>query len=341
MKKNKLLLLLFLIIFFPLTVQAKNEELTCNYSGTYIDKDDKSQNVTIQCTFYDDNSQNCSISTSSFSQPISNWVPTVYTDFNAKEYYMQNKSCFPHMVFVDDGAWVNQYQIYAFDTYIKANEAISNRRLKESLDSYRFPKTYSSIMDLDSGTGTEVMRIRNKIDSYLQTLEDWNTRLKVCRDNNENLNWVEKDKCNVLLQQYYRDINKWNQEIDDAINNRKISENDSKVQEFKQSFEKFKIDIGGFELGNLNCSGIFSGEFGAILKQILNIIKFLVPAIIIVMSVIDFIKALASQSQDELKKSANKLVKRIIIGILIFVLPTLLEFLLKIAGIEFGVCALG
>lgn len=88
------------------------------------------------------------------------------------------------------------------------------------------------------------------------------------------------------------------------------------------------------------CNSIFGGKFGLQLKQILNIVKFFVPIIIIALAVADFIKALTAQSQDEVKKATNKLVKRLIIGILIFVLPTILEFVLKLAGIEFGVCAI-
>lgn len=104
--------------------------------------------------------------------------------------------------------------------------------------------------------------------------------------------------------------------------------------------EKPDIDPG-FQTGELKCDGIFSGEFGRILKQILNIIKFIVPILIIGLSIVDFVKALAAQNQDEIKKSAQKMVKRLIIGIVIFVLPTILEFLLKQAGIEFGICTLG
>ncbi len=92
---------------------------------------------------------------------------------------------------------------------------------------------------------------------------------------------------------------------------------------------------------NLKCDSIFSGKFGKILDQIFNIIKFLIPILIAGFAIMDFIKALASQNQDDLKKAGNKLIKRLIIGIFIFLLPTVIEFLLKIAGIEFGVCALG
>lgn len=106
------------------------------------------------------------------------------------------------------------------------------------------------------------------------------------------------------------------------------------------TYEKPDIEMG-FDTEELECSGIFSGKLGTILKQILNIVKFLVPILIIGLSIVDFVKALAAQSQDEIKKASQKLVKRLIIGIVIFVLPTLLEFLLKQAGIEFGICDLG
>ncbi len=97
----------------------------------------------------------------------------------------------------------------------------------------------------------------------------------------------------------------------------------------------------GFEIGTLDCKGIFKGEFGKILKQILDILRFLVPILIIGLSVVDFIKALAAQNQDELKKASQKFIKRLIIGIIIFLLPTILEFVLNLAGIEYGVCPIG
>ena len=92
-------------------------------------------------------------------------------------------------------------------------------------------------------------------------------------------------------------------------------------------------------LVNLYCNSIFKdGEFGRILAEILDLIKFAVPIIIIGLSTIEFIKALAAQNQDEIKKATQKFIKRLIIGILIFAVPTILEYLLSIAGIEEGIC---
>mgnify|MGYP001040041754 CR=1 FL=1 len=92
---------------------------------------------------------------------------------------------------------------------------------------------------------------------------------------------------------------------------------------------------------NVDCNGIFANEFGEYLKQIYNLLKFAVPILILLYAIIDFIKALAAQDDSELKKAANKLVKRLIIGVLIFVLPTILEIFLDLAGVQFGVCDLG
>lgn len=83
-----------------------------------------------------------------------------------------------------------------------------------------------------------------------------------------------------------------------------------------------------------------SGEFGRLLKQIFLLIKFAVPILILALSVIDFIKAIMAQNQDDIKKASNKLIRRLIIGTIIFLLPTLIDLLLYLAGIESSLCGL-
>lgn len=99
------------------------------------------------------------------------------------------------------------------------------------------------------------------------------------------------------------------------------------------------IDIG-MSQGDMDCDGILAGRTGEFLKNTLNFIKFLVPIIIIGFTIIDFIKAIASQDDKEIKKASDKLIKRVIIGIVIFLLPSLLEYALKIADIPYGTCTL-
>ena len=71
----------------------------------------------------------------------------------------------------------------------------------------------------------------------------------------------------------------------------------------------------------------------ALFKQLYNLIKYLIPVIIIILSIIDFIKVVASGDDKEYKNAWNKLVKRIIIGIVILIVPQLLEFLLSLSGV--------
>lgn len=92
------------------------------------------------------------------------------------------------------------------------------------------------------------------------------------------------------------------------------------------------------EIKPLNCSGLFSNSFGNFLFEAYKLIKFAVPILIIGLSIVDFIKALSSQDESEVKKASSKLVKRLVIGVLIFVLPMIIEYLLGLAGIKWGTC---
>lgn len=95
------------------------------------------------------------------------------------------------------------------------------------------------------------------------------------------------------------------------------------------------------EISDTDCTGIFKGEFGKFLKQIYSLIKYVVPIIILAFAIIDFLKAIAAVDPAEVKKAAIKLVKRMVIGVAILILPTLLELLLAAAGVEFGTCGIG
>lgn len=69
------------------------------------------------------------------------------------------------------------------------------------------------------------------------------------------------------------------------------------------------------------------------IKTIYNFVRFLVPVIIIVLSIIDFAGVVISGEDDKMEKSKKKFVIRIIVGIVILFIPIILELLLKIIGI--------
>ncbi len=77
--------------------------------------------------------------------------------------------------------------------------------------------------------------------------------------------------------------------------------------------------------GNLNGLGQF-------LKDLFKIIKIASPIIAIVLTIIDYLKAL-TQSEVSMKKTNAKMIKRLAISILIFFLPDLLELLFNVFGL--------
>lgn len=84
--------------------------------------------------------------------------------------------------------------------------------------------------------------------------------------------------------------------------------------------------------GSSSCS--FSQRITNWIFKIVKWFRYLVPILLIVLSVMDFIKAIASNSEDEIRKVGAKFVKRLIVAAIIFVLPLILEFLLGIFGIS-------
>lgn len=67
--------------------------------------------------------------------------------------------------------------------------------------------------------------------------------------------------------------------------------------------------------------------------KIVKWVRYIVPILLILLSVLDFMKAIASDSEDEMRKVGSKFVKRLIVAAIIFLLPLMLEFLLGIFGI--------
>lgn len=83
-----------------------------------------------------------------------------------------------------------------------------------------------------------------------------------------------------------------------------------------------------------SCDGIIgSGQFKMRLSEILNAMRIIGVAMVIIFSTMDFGKALIAQDNDALKKSTQTAFKRLVIAVVIFFVPVLLNILLSLAGI--------
>ena len=72
------------------------------------------------------------------------------------------------------------------------------------------------------------------------------------------------------------------------------------------------------------CTGLKSTL--RIVGEVVNVIKIIVPLIIIGLACSDLFKTLTSGKDDSLSKSLKSIITRIILGVLVFFIPTILEF---------------
>ena len=91
-----------------------------------------------------------------------------------------------------------------------------------------------------------------------------------------------------------------------------------------------------------NCESLFGnpkkdGTFANFLQQIFTIMGY--PLLCLVLSTFDFVKAAASQDKDALMKAIKNTIKRLILAVILFFLPTLINFLFPLLG-WYGTCGI-
>ena len=70
----------------------------------------------------------------------------------------------------------------------------------------------------------------------------------------------------------------------------------------------------------------------SMIYNVLKWIKYILPVLVIIFTMLDFIKAIAAQNDDDMKKAQGKFVKRLIVAALLFLLPLIINFVLQTFG---------
>lgn len=78
------------------------------------------------------------------------------------------------------------------------------------------------------------------------------------------------------------------------------------------------------------------------LVRVFRVMKYVAIILLLVLTIMDFVNAVASSDNDILKKATSKAIKRFVICIVIFILPTLIEFILQLLNDNaIDVCGIG
>ena len=96
-------------------------------------------------------------------------------------------------------------------------------------------------------------------------------------------------------------------------------------------FEEEKIADCNSLLGNPKDSTNRPPAF--YLQKIFSVMKYAGIILVVVLSTFDFIASSASKDEDKLKKTVNKLIIRLVICIVIFLIPSLLQYIFTLIDV--------
>lgn len=95
----------------------------------------------------------------------------------------------------------------------------------------------------------------------------------------------------------------------------------------------FKVDFSNYDCG-------FSGKLILFIGNIIRWVKYIIPIVVIMLGILDFIKAIVADKEDEMKKAQQRFIKRLIAAALIFIIPVILEFVLNKMGFNAMGCGI-
>lgn len=79
----------------------------------------------------------------------------------------------------------------------------------------------------------------------------------------------------------------------------------------------------------------------SIIKTVLNIVRWAIPIILIVIGTFDMMKAVIASKEDEIKAAQKLLIKRVIYAVIIFLIPTIVYFVFNIVSSTDGIDGTG
>jgi len=108
------------------------------------------------------------------------------------------------------------------------------------------------------------------------------------------------------------------------------------VKECLEIDEIFEKDMGF----NKNGSCGFSERLILWIANIIRWVKYIVPVAVIVLGILDFMKAISADKDDEMKKAQQRFIRRLIAAALIFIAPFIIEFILNKLGFAANGCGI-
>ncbi len=82
-----------------------------------------------------------------------------------------------------------------------------------------------------------------------------------------------------------------------------------------------------------NCYGLLGIQMTKVVNNVFTFVQFAGPLLVVILTTVDFIKAAAVGTQEEIRKSSQRFVKRVIAAMALFFVPLICSMLFDLAGV--------
>lgn len=110
----------------------------------------------------------------------------------------------------------------------------------------------------------------------------------------------------------------------------KTNDDKLRLETLRANFEAFAREKNIYAI--IDCKGLLGQDLIDKINSYLNIIKVAIPIILIGFGIVDFAGAVFASDEDKMKKAQKKFISRLIVCILIFLTPTFLNMILRLAN---------
>lgn len=367
MRYNKFgfLVFIFIFMFLPVYVEGATTTKQCTY---YVDTDENgvAGGTYLQCTF---TVVDQTAGTTSFNQSCMYGVGTTSENtsinvgsapsFDLASWFKTNKKCPKYAV-------LNKNKISSNNIYM----ANSTKQVNKAKDKYGSSfKAYlesgfreEELENPNSNSSRTCEESRRKLEEEIENLEaERNIWLELCSNDSSIL------QCSQKVFQYNNDITAARKALEDYSGNCSISHSSDEYRNYEDIINNYAeeasevqqnveeqigeagweqlgedINNGSFNDPELDCPDIINmeeGKLGWLLNTILNYIRIIGPVLVVLLSAIDFIRAVVGFDEKAMKEAQNKLIIRLVAAIALFLIPTLVQLLLSF--INTSTCTIG
>lgn len=349
----KYIFVMLVFLGFTNGVSAKDVLMNCSYYAAAGDSFGlMTQEVNISCDIYDDYSHGCLVyngSKDANRESIVNYNYHNTIKFSVKDYIKENNKCPDKMVFVGSSG-LNGYRVYLADD----DETLKKIKEFENSD-WKYIKELTSTSHEYSNDETE--KCYSDIVNYTNIMNSSNLDVNNCADSDKVI--TRYSECKSQLVSTNTSYRKMKEVADGYLNTNCIDSKDKRTVAFYDALKKFQGKITDFETDldkgdcdiktelGLECEKSSStsstessstwnktdGNTLALAKRIYDMLRIIIPLLVIILSIVDFLKVILLSDDKNYKATWSKFIKRIIIGIIFFAVPALITLLLNISGL--------